>query len=179
MTRISTISVMALLFLLSPLYGVMAEETKEEGTAEADTAVKGTEVDTVDVQVWMNAIWKRISELTTEKGVSEGVPAATPQTKPDEPISTLGVRGAEDEMELYYKEESKGPGDQEIRDAIKQLRENVAEALYLIGKCYLRLREEEEALAAYKRLRREHPESKWAKEVEEEIELLKRGTAKK
>ena len=170
-TRISIISAVVLLFLLPPLHGVIAEEKKEEGTAEAEPVAKATEADTMAVKaskVWMSTVWKRVSELTAKERAFEV----------ERPTTTAGVRGvpAEDEIEkrLYYKEGSQVPSRQEVRKAIDLLKESMAEALYLIGQCYAQLGENKEALAAYNRLLKEHPKSEWAKKMPEEIEGLQK-----
>ena len=177
MTRISIITAMAVLFLLPPLYTITAEEG-EVVTAKADTAMKPTGMDTTKTKTdreWMNTIWKRISVLTAAADTA-------PQARTDgtqEPAPTLGVRGFDFEAEPYYKEETARPEDQEIREAIALLRANIAEALYLIGECYVRLREEENARIVYEQLRKEHPESVWTKKIQEEMQPLRKGTPEK
>ena len=166
MTRISIISGVGLLLLLLPLHGGIAEDKKEKGTAKADTVAKAAEMDTV----WMSA-WERVSELTSKQRAFE-IEKATPSVQ-------TGVRGEDIEGRLYLKEGSRAPSCQEVRKAIDQLKENVAEALYFIGQCYARIGEEKEALAAYSRLLKERPNSKWAKKAKGEMERLEKKTPEK
>lgn len=121
---------------------------------------------------WIRTIWKKIMVLM---GKCE-----------EEPVSTGGgVRGEPDttevEMQPYWAdEENDAPTRSSIKFAIKVLEEIVKDeetksaplAQYLIGECFEKLEDIENALVAYKKVVESYPETKWAEYAEEKIEKI-------
>ena len=157
--------VVGLSFTVLPVQAAEKEEVKKEEKKDAKKPSNA----------FLNR-WKKI-QTTTKKKAYE-----TQQTR-----TVAGVRAAEAEDavldQLYYKGGVRYPSRVDLKNAITQLQEiikadptaeSVPEQKYFIAQCHAQLGETDEAKGVYNDLVKNHADTDWAKQAQEELTKLEK-----
>ena len=116
--------------------------------------------------MWNNIVWSRVQEMTAKNRMFS-------DNASDQIVDT-GTRAKEFEEEegqqFYIKKDKKTTESDQIKTAIKLLEDNVAEELYLIEKCYLKIGDTQKAAEIQNILTTRYPDAIWTKLLQKEQE---------
>ena len=177
--RIRTFPVLLALLLWMGVCALPGYAEDQKAAKDPEKKVEKAEAsatDTAKVKVsgaFLNR-WKDIKKVTHQRAYE------TQQTR-----TVAGVRASEAEdaavEQLYFKGGEKYPSRLDLKNAISQLQEiikadstaaTVPEHKFFIADCHAQLGENDQAVAVYNDLIKNHPDTEWAKQAKEQVEKL-------
>ncbi len=156
-----TITVCCFIILVIPSI-VLAQQNDQADVANIQSLMSSASSDTM----WNNSVWARVQEMTAKNRVFSD--------NASNQIVDTGIRAKEFEegegQKFYIKKDKKITESDQIKTAIKLLEDNVAEELYLIEKCYLKIGDTQKAAEIRNILTTRYPDAIWTKLMQKEQE---------
>ena len=176
--KFRTLAVLLALMLGMGTYALPGQAGDEKAAKESKKEVKkaSSNADSAKVKVSGAFLsrWKNIKKVTHKRAYE------TQQTR-----TVAGVRASEAEDaavgNLYFKGGEKYPSRLDLKNAISQLQEiiksdpaaeTVPEHKFFIADCHGQLGENDQALAVYRDLIKNHADTEWAKQAKERVKEL-------